>query len=154
MKKTYIFSALLDILEYLSRCISNLVDKFTKRNKNYNDITSIEYSIEKGETSISVLIYNKDKHSIGIKNTWDKKIDLESNKFESIIYYLKKHNILNYKKYYHSLEFHSYSDMYEEDTTNEESITITFKDNTTRKITTLDSNKKITNIIDYLKQIN
>lgn len=44
--------------------------------------------------------------------------------------------------------------MYEEDTTNEESITITFKDNTTRKITTLDNNKKITNIIDYLKQIN
>ena len=79
MKKTYIFSALLDILEYLVRCISNLVDKFTKRNKNYNDITSIEYYIEKGETSTSVLIYNKDKHSIGIKNTWDKKIDLESN---------------------------------------------------------------------------
>ena len=37
MKKLYIFSAFLDILEYLARCISNLVDKFTTRNKNYEE---------------------------------------------------------------------------------------------------------------------
>jgi hypothetical protein len=155
MKKLYIFSAFLDILEYLARCISNLVDKFTKRNKNYEEITSIEYSIDKKDIDTSVLIYNKDKHSLGIENTWDKKISLESNKFESIIYYLKKHNVLQYKKYYHSLEFHSYSDMTEEDNTdNQESITITFKDGTKRTITSLDNNKKVSNIIDYLKQIN
>lgn len=154
MKKLYIFSALLDILEFLARCISNLVDTFTKRNKNYEEITAIEYSIDKEDISTSILIYNKDKHSLGIKNTWDKKIDIQSNKFNDIIYYLKKHNVLKYKKYYHSLEFHSYSDMTDEDTTNEESITIYFKDSTTRKITSLDNNKKISNIIEYLKNIN
>ena len=155
MKKLYIFSAFLDILEYLARCISNLVDKFTKRNKNYEEITSIEYNIDKKDIDTSVLIYNKDKHSLGIENTWDKKISLESNKFESIIYYLKKHNVLQYKKYYHSLEFHSYSDMTEDDdSNNQESITITFKDGTKRTITSLDNNKKVSNIIDYLKQIN
>lgn len=155
MKKLYIFSAFLDILEYLARCISNLVDKFTTRNKNYEEITSIEYNIDKKDIDTSVLIYNKDKHSLGIENTWDKKISLESNKFESIIYYLKKHNVLQYKKYYHSLEFHSYSDMTEEDNTdNQESITITFKDGNKRTIISLDNNKKISNIIDYLKQIN
>ena len=135
MKKLYIFSAFLDILEYLARCISNLVDTFTNKSKNYEDITAIEYSIDKKDISTSVLIYNKDKHSLGIENTWDKKISLESNKFESIIYYLKKHNVLQYKKYYHSLEFHSYSDMTEEDNTdNQESITITFKDGNKRTI--------------------
>lgn len=155
MKKLYIFSAFLDILEYLARCISNLVDTFTNKNKNYEDITAIEYSIEKGETSTSVLIYNKDKHSLGIKNTWDKKIDIQSNKFESIIYYLKKNKVLKYKKYYHSLEFHSYSDMTEEDNNdNQESITITFKDGNKRTIISLDNNKKISNIIEYLKNIN
>lgn len=155
MKKLYIFSAFLDILEYLARCISNLVDKLTKRNKNYEDITAIEYSIDKKDISTSVLIYNKDKYSLGIENTWDKKIDIQSNKFESIIYYLKKNNVLKYKKYYHSLEFHSYSDMTEEENTdNQESITITFKDGNKRTITSLDNNKKVSNIIDYLKQIN
>ncbi len=154
MKKLYIFSALLDILEFLARCISNLVDTFTKRNKHYEEITAIEYSIDKEDITTSILIYNKDKHSLGIKNTWDKKIDIQSNKFNDIIYYLKKHNVLKYKKYYHSLEFHSYSDMTDEDTTNEESITIYFKDSTTRKITSLDNNKKISNIIEYLKNIN
>ena len=155
MKKLYIFSAFLDILEYLARCISNLVDKFTKRNKNYEEITTIEYHIDKKDIDTSVLLYNKDKHSLGIENTWDKKIPLESNKFESIIYYLKKHNVLEYKKYYHSLEFHSYSDMTEEEeSNNQESITITFKDGNKRTITSLDNNKKVSNIIDYLKQIN
>ena len=33
MKKLYIFSLILDILEFFARCISNLVDKFTPRNK-------------------------------------------------------------------------------------------------------------------------
>ena len=155
MKKLYIFSAFLDILEYLARCISNLVDTFTPRNKNYEDITAIEYLIDKNDKSESVLIYNKDKHLLGIENTWDKKIELESNKFESIIYYLKKNNVLNYKKYYHTLEFHSYNDMTEEDSTdNQETITIIFKDSNQRKITSLDDNKKVTRIIDYLKQIN
>jgi hypothetical protein len=154
MKKLYIFSAFLDILEYLARCISNLVDKFTKRNKNYEEITSIEYNIDKKDIDTSVLIYNKDKHSLGIENTWDKKISLESNKFESIIYYLKKNKVLKYKKYYHSLEFHSYSDMIEEDNTDkQESITITFKDGNKRTIISLDNNKKISNIIEYLKNI-
>lgn len=156
MKKVlYIFSLILDILEYLARCISNLVDKFTKRNKNYDDITAIEYKVDKEDISTKVLIYNKDRHSFGISNTWDKKYDLPSNEFASIIYYLKKHNVLKYKKYYHTLEFHSYSDMYEEENKDtEESITIMFKDGTQRKITSLDHNKKINNIINYLKEIN
>ena len=46
MKKLYIFSAFLDILEYLARCISNTVDIFTPRNKNHEDITAIEYLID------------------------------------------------------------------------------------------------------------
>ena len=154
MKKLYIFSAFLDILEYIARCISNLVDTFTKKNKNYDEITAIEYSIENKDISESVLIYNKDKHSLGIENTWDKKLNLDSNKFESIIYYLIKNNVLKYKKYYHSLEFHSYSDMTEEDNIdNQETITIIFKDGNKRTITSLDNNKKISNIIDYLKNI-
>lgn len=156
MKKLYIFSLILDILEFFARCISNLVDKFTPRNKNYDDITAIEYLIDDPITGInSVLIYNKDRHSFGVENTWDQKIDLQSNEFTSIIYYLKKHNVLSYKKYYHSLDFHSYADMYEEDggAETEETITIMFKDSTKRKITSLDSNKKISKLIEYLKEI-
>ena len=156
MKKIlYIFSLILDILEYLARVIANIVDTFTKRNKNYEEITSIEYLIENKDSSISVLIYNKDRYSLGIENTWDKKIDLPSNKFQNIIYYLKKHNVLNYKKYYHTLELHNYSDMYNEENTDEyETIIITFKDGNKRKITSLDNNKKISKLIEYLKEIN
>lgn len=156
MKKLYIFSLVLDILEFLARCISNLVDKFTPRNKNYDDITAIEYVIETQETTLSRLIYNKDRHSFGIENIWDQKIDLPSNEFTSIIYYLKKNNVLNYKKYYHSLDFHTYADIYEEDGGAEttETITIMFKDGAKRKITSLDENQKIKRLIDYLKEIN
>lgn len=155
MKKTFIFSAFLDILEYLARCIANIVDIFTPRNKNYDEITAIEYIIETPENTISKLIYNKERHSFGIENTWDQKIDLPSNEFTNIIYYLKKNNVLKYKKYYHSLSFHSYADMYEEnnENDNEQIITIIFKDSTKRKITSLDNNKKITNLINYLKEI-
>ena len=156
MKKLYIFSLVLDIFEFIARCISNTIDKFTPRNKNYEDIVSIEYNIELKETSASKIIYNKDRYSTGIDNIWDKKIALSSNKFQDIIYYLKKNNVLKYKKYYHSLYFHSYADMYEEDdgVETEETITIMFKDGTKRKITSLDNNKKISNIIEYLKNIN
>ena len=140
MKKLYIFSAFLDILEYLARCISNTVDIFTPRNKNHEDITAIEYLIDDPiNTSENIIIYNKDRYSSGIENTWDKKIGLESNKFESIIYYLKKNNVLSYKKYYHALEFHSYNDLTNEvdDPDKEESVTITFKDGNKRRITSL-----------------
>ena len=156
MKKVlYIFSLILDILEYLARCISNLVDKFTKRNKNYDDITAIEYLIDKEDISTNILIFNKDRHSFGIENIWDKKILLQANRFEDIIYYLKKHGVLKYKKYYHTLEFHSYSDMYTEDNTDtQDVVTIYFKDGFSRKIISLDNNKKINELINYLKEIN